>query len=123
MKGFKQFMEEWRGMRVRIRDKEYEKHLKDYAGQWLPVETEHLFGDQFNTGPPSNARAHIRNVSDIENDIRPRALKCLYCGLTEHDKDDSEVGKDCPRCEIKYADSPMHIQSQDMMVMDRLIAP
>jgi len=118
MEGFRQFVETWRGMRVKIRDNEWERHLKHLAGQWLDVETDHLFGDQFNT---ADARVMLQNITDVEGDVRPYALQCLYCGNTEHDRPDEEIGKPCLKCYAKEYDKLLlHQGNQEMMVMDRI---
>lgn len=63
----------------------YRQSLQKAAGQWLTVETEYLFKDQFNTAPDPNLgipglRVMIRNVEDIRGDVRDHRMRCNYCG-------------------------------------------
>lgn len=45
--------------------------LRDAAGMWVPVETEHLFADQFNTTIQGiGIRIHARNVDKVRGDVR-----------------------------------------------------
>jgi len=64
---------------------EWEKMLEAIEGQWLEVETEHLFRDQFNTAPipgisENGMRIMIEDISEIEDDIRGDVIKCHWCG-------------------------------------------
>lgn len=57
----------------------YRKMLQAVAGQWLEVETQYLFQNQFNTVPiPSISKSGLRvmagHVQDIKDDIRPNRL-------------------------------------------------
>ena len=58
----------------------YRESLKALAGQWVDVETEHLFNDQYNV-------AHLRimgqNVRKVKDDARLGKAKCGYCGLCQ----------------------------------------
>ena len=108
------------GMRIKIIDNPvvtggsmeadgYRKELQKVAGQWLPVETKHLFGDQFNT---EKLRVHIRDVHDIDNDVRPMAAKCGWCGACFLNVKDEHIGEPCPACQVH----PMH----ENAVIDRI---
>lgn len=120
---FKQWLENASSMRIKIVDNpvvtgpsieadKYRKALKSYAGQWLPVETGHLFGDQFNTAPPSNLRVFIKDVADIEGDVRPAAARCGWCGTTYINVPDTSLGEPCPKCNVY----PM----QELATIDRI---
>jgi len=94
--------------------------LKKVQGQWLEVETDHLFDDQYNTPPvPGVSELGLRvmdhSVAEIEGDVRPRATKCWYCGKTRLD-DFANAEKPCGCKEgvrklflPKRADSPLAI--------------
>jgi hypothetical protein len=45
----------------------YRKALQALAGQWVEVETQYLFQDQFNT---KDLRIMSRHVADIQDDVR-----------------------------------------------------
>lgn len=105
-------------MRIRVKDTlsfrhsadpAWKKAMSDIQGKWVPVETEHLFGDQFNTPV---ARVMIADVEDIENDVRPMAAKCQYCGACFQNVPDEHIGKPCPACD-KY---PVY----DLAIIDRI---
>lgn len=66
--------------------------LKQVEGQWLEVETEHLFGDQFNTVPipgvsDNGLRLMVQDISEIEDDVREGVIKCRWCYGYDHDND------------------------------------
>ena len=123
-------------MRIRIKDNpvvcgpgadtdKYRKRLKALAGQWLEVETEHCFGDQFNCPPESEdhengLRVMLSNVAAVEDDVRPGAVKCLYCGYQQLDTADEDVMSDCPRCAYKAGDGEVAYVNNDLCVMDRI---
>ncbi|RDJ35152.1 MAG: hypothetical protein DWQ19_09970 [Crenarchaeota archaeon] len=123
METFNQWLENYSDMHIKIKDEpvvtggdtnawNYRKLLQQYAGEWLPVETDHLFGDQFNTGSPSNLRVMLKNVSDIKNDVRPHAAKCGWCGRTYLFVADEQLGEPCSSCNAY----PM----RDEAVLDRI---
>jgi len=58
---------------------DYRKSLEALAGQWVEVETEHLFADQYNT---QHLRVMGSNVTKVKDDTRLGKMKC-YCGLTQ----------------------------------------
>ena len=75
--------------------------LGKIGGMTLEVETQHLFGDQFNTGPipdisPTGIRVMNDMVVEIIDDVRPTAVKCDYCGLCVLDV--AEPDCRCPKC-------------------------
>lgn len=77
---------------------EWEAMLKKIEGQWIEVETEHLFRDQFNTVPipgvsEQGMRLMIEDVEEIEGDVRQGVVKCNWCYGYDRDKD----GK-CDKC-------------------------
>jgi hypothetical protein len=72
--------------------------LRMIQGQWLEVDTTHLFSDQFNTVAIEGVTEHGLRVmqSDviaIENDVRNNVVKCQWCYGYDTDND----GK-CDRC-------------------------
>jgi rRNA maturation endonuclease Nob1 len=72
--------------------------LRMVQGQWLDVDTEHLFSDQFNTvaveGVSENGlRVMQSDVVAIVNDVRNNVVKCQWCYGYDTDND----GK-CDRC-------------------------
>jgi len=72
--------------------------LRMVQGQWLDVDTEHLFSDQFNTvaveGVSENGlRVMQSDVVAIVNDVRNNVVKCQWCCGYDTDND----GK-CDRC-------------------------
>lgn len=82
----------------KLHNEEYEAMLQQVQGQWLEVETEHLFRDQFNTGPVPGVSEHglrltVADVTEIEDDVRAGVIKCDWCFGYDHDKD----GK-CDKC-------------------------
>lgn len=71
-------------MKIRIKPDRW-NHLKPVSGRLLTVETDFLFGDQFNTAPvpgisESGFRVMIADVSEIIGDIRPDYMRCNWCG-------------------------------------------
>lgn len=72
--------------------------LEAVQGQWLEVETEHLFHDQFNVAPIPGVsdlglRLMIEDIVAIEDDIRQGVVKCQWCYGYDHNHD----GK-CDKC-------------------------
>ena len=53
--------------------------LKNVQGNWLSVETEHLFSDQFNTAPIDGVKCQWCYGYDKDNDGA-----CDKCGKTEY---------------------------------------
>jgi len=123
-------------MRIRIKDNpvvcgggtfewNYRKRLQAIAGEWLIVETEHLFNDQFNCENENPAehehglRVYMSNVAEIEDDVRVMAAKCGYCGLCLHDVPDEDLLTDCPRCYDKAHDGIIGYDTP-LAVIDRL---
>jgi hypothetical protein len=51
--------------------------LKAHAGQWVEIETEHLFTDQYNV---ERYRLYDTHFSAIQDDARAGKGKCQYCG-------------------------------------------
>ena len=82
----------------RVHRQEWEDVLRAVQGQWLEVETDHLFGDQFNTVPipgvtKQGLRLMIADVAEIEDDARPGVIKCSWCyGYANED------GDACAKC-------------------------
>jgi len=104
----------------------YRKRLEAIGGEWLEVETEHLFGDQFNCeneNPDKHEnglRIYLSNVQDIYADVRPQAATCGYCGLCLHDVPDSDLLSDCPRCFDKAHDGVIGYVENPLCVIDRI---
>jgi len=88
---------------------EWAEKLKKVEGEWLVVETDYLFKDQFNTAPiPGVSKDGLRimesMVEVVENDVRKEMVKCRYCGKTEkwthwYYKPESRKGAFCPNCD------------------------
>lgn len=51
--------------------------LKQHAGQWVDIETAHLFADQYNVGAYRLYDTHFQAMQD---DARAGHGKCRYCG-------------------------------------------
>lgn len=58
----------------------WSKSLRKVQGQWLEVETEFLFQDQYNT--TSGLHIMQKDVVDIEGDVREGKARCGWCGKT-----------------------------------------
>lgn len=82
-------------MMIRIRDNagdaasginlDWKRMMQQVQGQWLEVETDHLFRDQFNTAPilgvsESGMRIMQSDVAEIRNDARVGKSRCNWCG-------------------------------------------
>ena len=72
--------------------------LKNIQGQWLEIETEHLFSDQFNTTPIPNVsdngvRIMMEDVVEIKDDVRNGVMKCRWCYGYDNDNDGA-----CDKC-------------------------
>jgi len=66
--------------------------LKAIQGQWVEIETDHLFADQFNTVPipgvsENGMRLMVEDVEEIEDDARIGVIKCSYCFGYDHNHD------------------------------------
>lgn len=77
---------------------EWVETLKAVEGQWLEVETEHLFSDQFNTAPIPGVselglRLMVEDIAAIEGDVRHGVVKCRWCGGYDRDGDGA-----CDKC-------------------------
>ena len=84
-------------MEILIKDKEFHASNQRWAdamnlmrGQWIEVETERLFKDQFNV---ATARVHLCDIDAIKNDVRPFRQRCNWCG-----KHSPVVLKKCEHC-------------------------
>lgn len=84
----------------------YRNALESIRGQWVEVETDYLFQDQFNTVPMlggNGLRIMMDQVVAIQDDAREGKAKCRYCG--HHDElSQFQTLQACPKkgCEIKY---------------------
>lgn len=56
---------------------EMDKFLNANAGQWVDVDTEHLFTDQYNI---EGYRLHDTHLQAVKDDARIGKGKCKYCG-------------------------------------------
>lgn len=78
---------------------EWKEKMKQIQGMTLEVETDHLFLDQYNTGPipgvsDQGLRVMAHVVTAVIDDVRPGLQKCGWCGAH------SPQGKDkCPKCD------------------------
>lgn len=75
-----------------LHNEDYYQKLMSVQGQWLDVDTKHLFDNQFNTTPIENVsvnglRIMIEDVVEIENDIRDGVVKCRWCFGYDWDND------------------------------------
>jgi hypothetical protein len=71
---------------------EWADTLKQVEGQWLEVETEHLFENQFNTVPipgvsDNGLRLFVEDISEIKDDVREGVVKCRGCLGYDRDGD------------------------------------
>ena len=72
--------------------------LRAVQGQWIEVETDHLFRDQFNTVPipgvsENGLRVMVSDIVDIEDDVRQGVVKCSWCYGYDTDGDGA-----CDKC-------------------------
>ena len=79
---------------------------------WLEVETEHLFSDQFNTAPIQNVsengvRIMIEDVVEIKDDVRDGVVKCQWC--YGYDKDNDGACDKCGKTEYLKPLNPRKI--------------
>lgn len=58
---------------------DYREKLRSLAGQWVTVETDHLFENQFNI-KEHNLRIFDGDIERVTNDARIGLGKCKYCG-------------------------------------------
>lgn len=66
----------------------YQQWLDDHAGQWIEVDTEYLFTNQYNTTSMVNGdgsfsggyRLYDSMIDAVRNDARVGKGKCKYCG-------------------------------------------
>lgn len=66
-----------------------ENVLNRHAGEWVEIETEHLFNNQYNiTLDGVGIRIFDADITEIKNDARNGACKCAYCGKTFPTLDD-----------------------------------
>ena len=78
---------------------DWKDKMTQIQGMTLDVETEHLFLDQFNTGPvpgvsDQGLRIMTHVVVEVIDDARPGRQKCRHCG-----KDSKQDMLDCcPHC-------------------------
>ena len=68
----------------------YNESLQSVAGQWVEVDTSHLFENQYNLVKP-NLRIFDGDIMAIEDDARIGLAKCGYCGTM------AKVGEPCPK--------------------------
>lgn len=67
----------------RLHSPEFAAMLEKVNGQWLEIETDYLFADQFNTAPIEGVselglRVMAESVEQIEGDIRPGKIFDRY---------------------------------------------
>lgn len=60
----------------------WKEGMKEIAGQWVEVETEYLFDNQYNITTPSGIGLRIMQeyVMDVQDDARIGKGRCSYCG-------------------------------------------
>lgn len=55
--------------------------LKPYAGQWVDIDEENVFNNQYNTTDQyGNLRIFDSDIQKMRDDIRPNIVVCGYCG-------------------------------------------
>ena len=89
-------------------DEKYLTALNNHRGEWVNVETERLFNNQYNiTLDGCGIRVFDDDITAVKDDARKNAVTCGYCGKTfpnmdEYKKHVSEnIGKakkDCINC-------------------------
>lgn len=84
---------------------EYGKKLAALRGQWVEVETAHVFNDQYNTGAPYNLRVMDADVEAVRDDIRAGLCECGYCGfqgteeeVLRHFEEEESRANSCAGC-------------------------
>jgi len=97
-------------LKVRLKENCHNKYSGSYAeklklinGQWVEIDTEHLFKEQLNTKPIANItnvglRIYQNDIEEIVDDERIGRSRCDYCSAWD------DTGKPCPNCnnETKY---------------------
>jgi hypothetical protein len=81
-----------------LHNPDFAKMLEKVQGQWLEVETDHLFSDQFNTAPIPGVselglRVMVSEVAEIQDDARIGVVKCSWCAGYDTNKDGT-----CDKC-------------------------
>lgn len=56
----------------------YRETLQELSGQWVDIETEHLFDNQYNTA--NGLRLYDTMIDAIEDEAREGKQKCGWCG-------------------------------------------
>lgn len=94
-------------MMIKLKPRLYGQHISQYAGQWLEVDTSHLFANQYNTTAPSNLRVMDADIEEVKNDKRAGVVTCKYCGeqfasvadyMKHCEEEEAQAGKDCAGC-------------------------
>jgi hypothetical protein len=88
----------------------FAKMLEAVEGQWLEVETDHLFNDQFNTAPipgvsENGLRLMLGDIVAIEDDARIGVVKCAWCAGYDHNHD--EACDNCGKSEYLHELKPL----------------
>lgn len=70
---------------------EWVEALEKVQGQWLEVDTQYLFSNQFNTTPIEGVseigmRIMIEDIDEIQDDVRIGVSKCNWCGGDDRHK-------------------------------------
>lgn len=81
----------------------YSEKLESIGGQWIEIDTTHLFREQLNTKPIPKVsavglRIYQQDVVEVEDDERIGRSKCDYCGAWV------DTGRPCQDCQngLKY---------------------
>lgn len=85
--------------------KPWDKTMVSIRGQWVEVDTTHLFNDQYNL-KDYNVRVMDKDVEAVRDDARPGKVKCGYCGkmfsgmeeLTAHYLEEEANAHKCENC-------------------------
>ena len=94
-------------MKVKIKKNAYcwsyteklRQYLKNNEGNWIEVETAHLFTNQYNT---KDFRLFDSHIEAVENDARIDKGKCKYCGAILNKGEVCRVHPECNKYGIEW---------------------
>jgi hypothetical protein len=106
-----------------LHNPQWAEMLRKVQGQWLDVETEYLFRDQFNTGPIAGVseqgmRIDAASVAEIADDVRPG----LYFDRYTH-KNHKEIPEECKTGErraylLRFVAAPARINPAHLWLVN-----
>jgi hypothetical protein len=79
--------------------KDYKQFIESNRGKWLPVETDYLFCNQYNT---ADFRVMDSYVSAVRDDARIGKGKCKYCGRLVSEGETCTKHKECEQYGIEW---------------------